>query len=91
MRVYWKWVIKSVPSLVLGLLMLLTTVTPRQARSNVEAWLIYFGIENVPPWLANKSTDTWVFWIAFVGFCVMGYSLICANKYKEWQIVHYHS
>ena len=53
-----------------GLLMLLSTVTPRQARSNVEAWFIYFGIENVPPWLANKSIDTWVFWIAFVGFCV---------------------
>ena len=70
MRVYWKWVIKSVPSFGLGLLMLLSTVTPRQARSNVEAWLIYFGIEHVPPWLANKYTDTWVFWIAFVGFCV---------------------
>lgn len=69
MRVYWKWVIKSVPSLGLGLLMLASTVTPRQASSNVEAWLIYFGIENVPPWLANKSTDIWVFWIAFVGFC----------------------
>jgi len=69
MRVHWKWVMKSVPSLGLGLLMLASTVTPRQARSNVEAWLIYFGIENVPPWLANKSTDTWVFWIAFVGFC----------------------
>ena len=69
MRVYWKWVIKSVPSLVLGLLMLLSTVTPRQARSNVEAWFNYFGIEDVPPWLANKSTDTWVFWIGFVGFC----------------------
>ena len=70
MRVHWKWVMKSVPSLGLGLLMLASTVTPRQARSNVEAWLIYFGIENVPPWLANKSTDTWVFWIGFVGFCV---------------------
>jgi len=70
MRVHWKWVMKSVPSLGLGLLMLASTVTPRQARSNVEAWLIYFGIENVPPWLANKSTDTWVFWIGFVSFCV---------------------
>ncbi len=70
MRVHWKWVIQSVPSLGLGLLMLASTVTPRQASSNVEAWLIYFGIENVPPWLANKSTDTWVFWIGFVGFCV---------------------
>ena len=69
MRVHWKWVMKSVPSLGLGLLMLASTVTPRQARSNVEAWLIYFGIENVPPWLANKSTDTWVFWIGFMGFC----------------------
>jgi hypothetical protein len=68
MRVYWKWVIKSVPSLGLGLLMLASTVTPRQARSNVEAWLNYFGIEHVPPWLANKFTDTWVFWIGFVGF-----------------------
>ena len=70
MRVYWKWVIKSVPSLGLGLLMLASTVTPRQATSNVEAWLNYFGIEHVPPWLANKSTDTWVFWIGLVGFCV---------------------
>jgi len=69
MRVYWKWVIKSVPNLGLGLLMLASTVTPRQARSNVEAWFIYFGIENVPPWLASKYTDTWVFWIGFVGFC----------------------
>ena len=70
MRVYWKWVIQSVPNLGLALLMLASTVTPRQARSNVEAWLIYFGIENVPPWLATKSTDTWVFWMAFVGVCV---------------------
>lgn len=70
MRVYWKWVIKSVPSLGLGLLMLASTVTPRQASSNVEAWLIYFGIEHVPPWLASQYTDTWVFWIGFAGFCV---------------------
>ena len=69
MRVYWKWVIKSVPSLGLGLLMLASTVTPRQATSNVEAWLNYFGIEHVPSWLADKFTDTWVFWIGFVGFC----------------------
>ncbi|MBI3805914.1 MAG: hypothetical protein HY281_00080 [Nitrospirae bacterium] len=69
MSVYWKWVIQSIPSLVCGLLMLLSTVTPRQARSNVEAWLIYFGIEDVPPWLANKSIDTWIYWLAFVGFC----------------------
>ena len=70
MRVYWKWVLKSVPSLGLGLLMLASTVTPRQANSNVEAWFIYFGIENIPPWLAHKSTDAWVFWIGLVGFCV---------------------
>jgi len=70
MSVYWKWVIKSIPSLVFGLLMLLSSVTPRQARSNVEAWLNYFGIEDVSPWLANKSADTWVYWMAFAGFCV---------------------
>lgn len=69
MRVYWKWVLQSIPSLGLGWLMLLSSVTPRQARSNVEAWFLYFGFENVPPWLANKYTDTWVFWIGFVGFC----------------------
>jgi len=69
MRVYWKWVMRSVPSFGLGLLMLASTVTPRQARSNVEAWFIYLGIENVPPWLASRSTDTWVFWIGLVGFC----------------------
>jgi len=70
MNVYGKWVLKSVPCLGLGLLMLLSTVTPRQARSNMEAWFLYFGIEDVPPWLADKYTDTWVFWIAFVGFCL---------------------
>ncbi len=69
MSVYWKWVLQSVPSLVCGLLMLLSTVTPRQARSNVEAWFMYFGIEDLPPWVANKSIDTWIYWLAFVGFC----------------------
>ena len=86
MRVYWKWVIKSLPSLVLGLLMLLSTVTPRQARSNVEAWLIYFGIEHVPPWLANKSTDTWVFWIAFVGFCVWAIHLYARRNIRNGKL-----
>jgi len=86
MRVYWKWVIKSVPSLGLGLLMLLSTVTPRQARSNVEAWLIYFGIEHVPPWLANKSTDTWVFWIAFVGFCVWAIHLYARRNIRNGKL-----
>jgi len=60
---------KSVPNLGLGLLMLASTVTPRHASSNMAAWLIYFGVENVPSWLANKSADTWVFWIGLVGFC----------------------
>lgn len=86
MRVYWKWVIKSVPSLVFGLLMLLSTVTPRQARSNVEAWLISFGTENVPPWLANKSTDTWVFWIAFVGFCVWAIHLYARRNIRNGKL-----
>ena len=83
MRVFWKWVIQSVPNLGFGLLMLASTVTPRQARSNVEAWLIYFGIENVPPWLATKSTDTWVFWIAFVGFCVWAIHLYVRTNIRN--------
>ncbi|MDZ4855793.1 MAG: hypothetical protein SGJ26_13190 [Nitrospirota bacterium] len=70
MSVYWKWVVQSIPCLLCGLLMLLSTVTPRQARSNVEAWFIYFGIENIPPWLTNRSIDTWIYWMAFAGFCV---------------------
>jgi len=86
MQVYWKWVIKSVPSLGLGLLMLLTTVTPRQASSNVEDWLIYFGIEKVPPWLANKSTDTWVFWIAFVGFCAWAIHLYARTNVRSGKL-----
>lgn len=69
MSVYWKWVLQSIPSLVCGMLMLLSTVTPRQARSNVEAWFIYFGVEDVPLWLADKSIDAWIYWLAFVGFC----------------------
>jgi hypothetical protein len=86
MRVYWKWVIQSVPSLGLGLLMLLSTVTPRQARSNVEAWLIYFGAENIPPWLADKSIDTWVFWIAFVGFCAWAIYLYGRPNLKDGKL-----
>jgi hypothetical protein len=86
MRVYWKWVIKSVPSLVLGVLMLLSTVTPRQARSNVEAWFNYFGIEDVPPWLADKSTDTWIFWIAFVGFCAWAIHLYARANVRNGKL-----
>ncbi len=70
MNVYGKWILQSVPCFGLGLLMLLSTVTPRQARSNVEAWFLYFGIENIPPWLTDEYTDTWVFWIGSVGFCL---------------------
>ena len=86
MRVYWKWAMKSVPSLGLCLLMLASTVTPRQARSNVEAWLIYFGIENIPPWLANKSTDTWVFWIGFAGFCAWAAHLYVRPNLRNGQL-----
>ena len=70
MRVHWKWVIKSIPSLAFGLLMFFSTGTPRQPISNVGAWLIHFGVEDVPPWLANNAIDTWLFWIGLVGFCV---------------------
>lgn len=86
MRVYWKWVIKSLPSLVLGVLMLLSTVTPRQARSNVEAWFNYFGIEDVPLWLADKSTDTWIFWIAFAGFCAWAIHLYAQRNVRDGKL-----
>lgn len=86
MRVYWKWVIKSVPSLVLGVLMLLSTVTPRQARSNVEAWFNYFGIEDVPSWLTDKSTDTWIFWIAFVGLCAWAIHLYVRTNVRNGKL-----
>ena len=86
MSVYWKWVIQSVPSLVCGLLMLLSTVTPRQARSNVEAWFIYFGIEDVPPWLADKSIDTWIYWLAFVGFCAWAIHLYARRNIRNGKL-----
>jgi hypothetical protein len=66
--------------------MLASTVTPRQTRSNVEAWLIYFGIENVPPWLANKSTDTWVFWIGLVGFLVWSTHLYVRTNLRNGKL-----
>ena len=72
MRVYWKWLVQSLPILGLALLMLASTVTPRHAHSNVEAWFIYFGIEDIPPWITNKSIDTWVLWISSVGIGVWG-------------------
>jgi hypothetical protein len=86
MSVYWKWIIKSLPNLVLGVLMLLTTVTPRQARSNVEAWFLYFGIEDLPSWLTDKSTDTWIFWIAFVGFCVWAIHLYVRTNVRDGKL-----
>jgi len=86
MSIYWKWVLKSVPCLGLGLLMLLSTVTPRQARSNVEAWFLYFGIEDIPPWLADKYTDTWVFWIGFVGFCIWATHLYLRQNLRSGKL-----
>ena len=72
MSAYWKWMIKSVPILGFTLLMLASTVTPREARSNVEAWFLYFGTEDIPLWLTDKSIDTWIFWIAFAGVGLWG-------------------
>lgn len=86
MSLHWKWILKSFPSLGLGLLMLLSTVTPRQARSNVEAWFLYFGIEDVPPWLADKYTDTWVFWIGFVGFCLWAAHLYLRQNLRSGKL-----
>jgi hypothetical protein len=86
MRLHWKWIIKSIPNLVLGVLMLLTTVTPRQARSNVEAWFLYFGVEDLPPWLTDKSTDTWIFWIAFVGFCAWAIHLYVGANVRDGKL-----
>jgi hypothetical protein len=86
MRVYWKWVLLSVPNLLCGLLMLLSTVTPRHARSNVEAWFLYFGIEDVPSWLADKSIDSWIYWIAFVGFCVGAVHLYLRPNLKHGKL-----
>jgi hypothetical protein len=74
--------IKSLPILGLTLLMLATTVTPRQAHSNVEAWFNYFGIEDVPLWVGMKSIDAWIFWIAFVGVGLWG-----THLYVRWNIV----
>ena len=82
MSAYWKWLIKSAPILGFALLMLASTVTPREARSNVEAWLIYFGIEDAPLWLVEKSIDTWIFWIAFAGVGAWG-----AHLYLRQNIV----
>ena len=72
MRVYWKWVLQSIPILGFTLLMVASTSTPMQARSNIEAWFIYFGNEDVPLWLTNKSIDTWALWISSVGIGVWG-------------------
>ena len=66
--------------------MLLSTVTPRQARSNVEAWFNYFGIEEVPAWLASKETDSWVFWVAFVGFCVWAIHLYVRTNLRKGKL-----
>ena len=86
MRVYWKWVLLSVPNLLCGLLMLLSTVTPRHARSNVEAWFLYLGIEDVPSWLADKSIDSWIYWIAFAGFCVWAIHLYLRPNLKHGKL-----
>jgi hypothetical protein len=66
--------------------MLLSTVTPRQARSNVEAWFIYFGIEDLPPWVANKSIDTWIYWLAFAGFCAWAIHLYARRNVRDGKL-----
>ncbi|MGH7183662.1 MAG: hypothetical protein ACREJN_17030 [Nitrospiraceae bacterium] len=73
---------KSVPILGFALIMLASTVTPRHARSNVEAWCIYFGLEDIPSWLGDESIDTWVFWMAFAGAGLSG-----THLYTRFNIV----
>src|SRR3954454_24787332 len=83
MRVYWKWVIKSVPILGLTLLMLATTVTPRQAPSNVEAWFNYFGIA-----MGRDEVHRCMDFLDCVcGGGSLESSVICAIEYCEGQIV----
>jgi len=86
MSATWKWVIKSLPILGFALLMLASTVTPREAGSNVEAWFLYFGMERVPPWAKDKSADTWVFWMAFVGAAVWGARLYTRSNIVEGKL-----
>jgi len=86
MSATWKWVIKSLPILGLALIMLASTVTPREARSNVEAWFIYFGMEAVPPLATDKSIDTWVFWIAFVGAAIWAARLYTRSNIVEGKL-----
>lgn len=86
MSATWKWVIKSLPILGLALVMLASTVTPREARSNVEAWFIYFGMEAVPPLATDKSIDTWVFWIAFVGAAIWAARLYTRSNIVEGKL-----
>ena len=86
MRVYWKWVLKSVPILVFTLLMLASTVTPREAGSNVEAWFLYFGKKDVPLWLKDKSIDTWIFWIAFACVGVWGTHLYIRSNIMKGKL-----
>jgi len=66
--------------------MLLSTVTPRHARSNVEAWFLYFGIEDIPPWLADRSSDTWIFWMSFVGFCAWAIHLYVRTNIRRGKL-----
>lgn len=52
--------------------MFMAGVTPGDAVSHLSEWALFFGVPNVPSWLARKSADTWGFWIGLLGLIAWG-------------------
>lgn len=72
MVIYWKWIIKSLPGVILGALMWASQVTPQQVNSNIASWLIFFGIKELPPWVRSESIDQYAFSIGLIGLVGWG-------------------
>lgn len=80
-QIPWKWVIKSLPGLLLGLLMWASQVTPQQASSNMASWLIFFGVAELPTWVTGKAIDKWVFWGGLIG--LLGWGIFLWERYRK--------
>ena len=51
-----------------GLIMFLAGVGPKDAALHLSEWAKWIGIDNIPSWMSQRSTDTTVFLVGLMGF-----------------------
>jgi hypothetical protein len=82
-QIFWKWVIRSIPGMLVGALMWASQVTPEQASSNIASWLMWLGVDRPPAWVTGRAIDNWVFWGGLVALLAWGAFLVVSYRNRQ--------